>query len=88
MIELNVVSCTPAVSMPKNDGWKRASGQRNLSFPKISPQFNIFQKIYFSTSCDGEFRLNFDWSSYPIATSTIVAQTEAYALAKKVNLNN
>jgi len=45
---------------------------------------NNLQKIYFSASCDGEFRLNFDWSSYPIATSTIVAQTEAYALAKKV----
>ncbi len=55
-----------------------------IPFKKIV--HNNLQKIYFSTFCDGEFRLNFDWSSYPIAMSTIVAQTEAYAIAKKVKI--
>merc|ERR1719152_651385 len=35
MIELYVVSCTPGDSMPRNDGWKRASGQRKRSFPMV-----------------------------------------------------
>merc|ERR1711983_412359 len=33
MMELYVVSWIPQDSIPRNDGWKRASGQRNLSFP-------------------------------------------------------
>merc|ERR1712094_138411 len=35
MIELYVVSWTPAVSMPRKDGWKRASGQRKRSLPMV-----------------------------------------------------
>ncbi|KAF4526884.1 hypothetical protein B566_EDAN013795 [Ephemera danica] len=33
MIELYVVSWIPALSMPRKEGWKRASGQRKRSFP-------------------------------------------------------
>uniref|UniRef100_A0A4Q8K9X0 U40-Nephitoxin-Nsp1a_1 n=1 Tax=Nephila sp. SGP-2016 TaxID=1905176 RepID=A0A4Q8K9X0_9ARAC len=35
MMELNVVSWIPQDSIPKKDGWKRASGQRNLSLPMV-----------------------------------------------------
>merc|ERR1712142_1356104 len=35
MMELYVVSWIPAASIPKNDGWKSASGSRNLSFPTV-----------------------------------------------------
>merc|ERR1712151_952869 len=35
MIELYVVSCTPAVSIPKKEGWKSASGQRKRSLPMV-----------------------------------------------------
>merc|ERR1712146_339266 len=35
MIELWVVSCTPADSMPRNEGWNRASGQRKRSLPMV-----------------------------------------------------
>merc|ERR1712001_346920 len=35
MMELYVVSWTPQDSIPKKDGWKRASGARNLSFPMV-----------------------------------------------------
>ncbi|CAD1469860.1 unnamed protein product [Heterotrigona itama] len=35
MIELYVVSWIPQASIPKKDGWKRASGQRNLSLPIV-----------------------------------------------------
>merc|ERR1719511_634681 len=35
MIELYVVSWTPADSMPMKAGWKRASGARNLSLPMV-----------------------------------------------------
>ena len=35
MIELYVVSWIPQASIPKNDGWNRASGHRNLSFPIV-----------------------------------------------------
>merc|ERR1719353_700941 len=35
MIELYVVSCTPAVSMPRKEGWKSASGQRKRSLPMV-----------------------------------------------------
>src|SRR3954468_20732561 len=35
MIELYVVSWIPADSIPKKDGWKRASGHLNLSFPMV-----------------------------------------------------
>merc|ERR1719248_419394 len=35
MIELYVVSCTPADSMPRKVGWKRASGQRKRSLPMV-----------------------------------------------------
>merc|ERR1712212_42713 len=35
MTALQVVSWTPADSIPRKDGWKRASGQRNLSFPMV-----------------------------------------------------
>merc|ERR1719211_927369 len=33
MMELYVVSWTPQDSIPKKDGWKRASGARNRTFP-------------------------------------------------------
>ena len=35
MIELYVVSCIPADSIPKKAGWKRASGQRKRSLPIV-----------------------------------------------------
>merc|ERR1719488_238407 len=35
MIELYVVSWTPGDSMPRKDGWKRASGQRKRSLPMV-----------------------------------------------------
>merc|ERR1712146_741547 len=35
MIELYVVSCTPADSMPRKVGWKSASGQRKRSLPMV-----------------------------------------------------
>ena len=35
MIELYVVSCTPAASRPRNEGWNRASGQRKHSLPMV-----------------------------------------------------
>merc|ERR1740133_845062 len=35
MIELYVVSWMPADSMPRNDGWKSASGQRKRSLPMV-----------------------------------------------------
>lgn len=35
MIELYVVSWIPQASIPRNDGWNRASGHRNLSFPIV-----------------------------------------------------
>merc|ERR1719238_2426838 len=35
MMELYVSSCTPAASRPRNDGWKRASGQRKRSLPIV-----------------------------------------------------
>merc|ERR1719334_2189346 len=35
MMLLYVVSWIPQDSMPRKDGWKRASGQRNLSFPMV-----------------------------------------------------
>ncbi len=53
-----------------------------IPFKKII--HNNLQKIYFSLSHDGEFRLNFDWSNYPISTPTIIAHSEGYALAEKV----
>merc|ERR1712151_775562 len=33
--ELYVVSCTPAVSIPRKEGWNRASGHRKRSFPIV-----------------------------------------------------
>merc|ERR1719238_2335448 len=35
MIELYVVSCTPADSIPRKEGWKSASGQRKRSLPMV-----------------------------------------------------
>merc|ERR1712106_493825 len=35
MIELYVVSWIPEASIPRNEGWKRASGQRKRSFPMV-----------------------------------------------------
>merc|ERR1719482_740797 len=35
IIELYVVSCTPADSMPRKEGWKSASGQRKRSLPMV-----------------------------------------------------
>merc|ERR1712088_610545 len=35
MMELYVVSWIPHDSIPKNEGWKRASGHRNLSLPIV-----------------------------------------------------
>eukprot|EP00962_Isochrysis_galbana_P018615 scaffold5372_cov114-Isochrysis_galbana.AAC.1 len=35
MMELYVVSCTPAASMPRKVGWKSASGQRKRSLPMV-----------------------------------------------------
>merc|ERR1712109_76065 len=35
MMELYVVSWTPHDSIPKKEGWKRASGARNLSLPMV-----------------------------------------------------
>merc|ERR1719461_1456908 len=35
MMELYVVSWMPQDSIPKKDGWKSASGARNLSFPMV-----------------------------------------------------
>ena len=35
MIELYVVSWMPQDSIPKKDGWKMASGHRNLSLPIV-----------------------------------------------------
>merc|ERR1719369_2687298 len=35
MMELYVVSWTPADSIPMKAGWKRVSGHRNLSFPMV-----------------------------------------------------
>ncbi|KAI2808396.1 hypothetical protein BLOT_006338 [Blomia tropicalis] len=35
MIELYEVSWIPTASIPKNDGWKRASGARNRSLPMV-----------------------------------------------------
>merc|ERR1719262_1498176 len=35
MMELYVVSWIPHDSIPKKDGWKSASGHRNLSFPIV-----------------------------------------------------
>merc|ERR1719211_463733 len=35
MMELYVVSWTPQDSMPRKEGWKRASGARNLSLPMV-----------------------------------------------------
>merc|ERR1712179_296194 len=35
IIEVYAVSCTPIDSIPMNEGWKRASGQRNRSLPIV-----------------------------------------------------
>merc|ERR1719239_568598 len=35
MMELYVVSWTPADSIPRKDGWNMASGHLNLSFPMV-----------------------------------------------------
>merc|ERR1712106_353515 len=35
MMELKVVSWIPQASIPRNDGWKRASGQRKRSLPMV-----------------------------------------------------
>merc|ERR1719189_31187 len=35
MMELKVVSWMPQASIPRKEGWKRASGQRNLSLPMV-----------------------------------------------------
>src|SRR3990167_4350154 len=35
MMELKVVSWTPADSIPKKEGWNKASGQRKRSFPMV-----------------------------------------------------
>merc|ERR550532_3570309 len=35
MMELKVVSWMPQASMPRNEGWKRASGHLNLSLPMV-----------------------------------------------------
>merc|ERR1712232_1473229 len=35
MIELWVVSWMPALSIPKTEGWNRASGHRNRSLPMV-----------------------------------------------------
>merc|ERR1719219_421833 len=35
MMELYVVSWIPQDSIPKNEGWNRASGHLNLSFPMV-----------------------------------------------------
>merc|ERR1719411_12592 len=35
MMELYVVSWIPQDSIPRKEGWKRASGQRNLSLPMV-----------------------------------------------------
>merc|ERR1719186_1471979 len=35
MMELYTVSWIPQDSIPRKDGWKRASGQRNLSLPMV-----------------------------------------------------
>ena len=35
MIEPKMASCRPAISIPKNDGWKSDSGARNLSLPMV-----------------------------------------------------
>merc|ERR1712179_897903 len=35
MMELKVVSWTPQASIPRKEGWKRASGHLNLSFPMV-----------------------------------------------------
>merc|ERR1712165_520780 len=35
MMELKVVSWMPQASMPRKEGWKRASGQRKRSLPMV-----------------------------------------------------
>merc|ERR1719153_1058360 len=35
MMELKVVSCTPTASIPRKEGWNRASGHLNLSLPTV-----------------------------------------------------
>lgn len=35
MMELKTVACTPASSKPRTEGWKRASGALNRSFPIV-----------------------------------------------------
>merc|ERR1719210_766 len=37
MTELEVVSWIPQASIPRKEGWKRASGHLNLSLPMVMP---------------------------------------------------
>merc|ERR1719251_245224 len=45
MMELKVVSWMPQASIPRKEGWKRASGQRKRSFPMVWEWLSLCENV-------------------------------------------
>merc|ERR1719440_217166 len=74
MIELKVVSCTPADSMPRKVGWKRASGQRKRSLPMV---------MTWPSGSSYDFSRADDWVAVCISASKSSATYASFSLMSR-----
>merc|ERR1719405_416748 len=74
MIELYVSSCTPAASMPRNDGWKSASGVRNRSLPMV---------MTWPSGSSYDFSRADDWAAVCISWSKSRATYASFSLMSR-----
>merc|ERR1719399_439231 len=74
MIELYVVSCTPAVSMPRKEGWKSASGHRKRSLPRV---------ITWPSGSSYDFSTAEDWAQAAMSASKSSATYASFSLMSR-----
>merc|ERR1719217_1981858 len=75
MIELYVVSCTPAISMPRKEGWKSASGHRKRSLPRV---------ITWPSGSSYDFSTAEDWAQAAMSASKSSATYASFSLMSRI----
>merc|ERR1712022_53307 len=75
MIELYVVSCTPGDSMPRNVGWKSASGQRKRSLPMVITCPSGSSYDFSSADDDAAVCISWSKSSATYASFSLMSRT-------------
>ena len=56
-----------------------------MSFKKIIHE--QFQKICFTPTYEGEYRINLEWNNYATSVGTILVHTQGYAFSNKVKIS-